>query len=117
MPKTPRKPVFPKITFPKIVFVNSEGGDWEGIYVDGKLLREDHSLAPDDVLSVLGIESPTDTQARRACAAVCERCRAFSPVRAAVDKNGNPYGPKVWHLEGDHLHRCKAEDIRKEFRR
>lgn len=45
-----------KIAFPKITFVNADTGDWEGIYVDGVLLREDHSLAPDDVLSVLGIE-------------------------------------------------------------
>ena len=43
----------------KIVFVNDNNGEWEGIYVGGKLLREDHSLDPDDVLSVLGIEYET----------------------------------------------------------
>lgn len=44
---------------PKIAFVNSNDGDWEGIYVDGVLKREGHSLSPDDVLSVLGIEYDT----------------------------------------------------------
>lgn len=46
----------PKKKEREIVFVHGDDGDWEGIYVDGKLLREDHSLEPDDVLSVLGID-------------------------------------------------------------
>jgi hypothetical protein len=49
----------PKKKEREIVFVHGDSGDWEGIYVDGKLLREDHSLDPDDVLSVLGIAYET----------------------------------------------------------
>jgi len=40
----------------EIVFVNDNSGDWMGLYVDGKLVSENHSLEPDDVLSLLGIE-------------------------------------------------------------
>jgi len=62
--------------------------------------------------------SMTDEAAavERACRAVCDMCREGKPLAAAKDKFHNPYGEKAWHLEGDHLHRCKAEDIRKEFR-
>ena len=40
---------------PKIDFVNSNDGDWCGLYVDGQLIAENHSLDPDDVLTHLGI--------------------------------------------------------------
>lgn len=43
----------------EIVFVHDNGGDWEGMYVDGVLVTENHSLDPDDVLSLLGIEYET----------------------------------------------------------
>lgn len=33
----------------KIVFVNSASGDWEGLYVDGKLIYEGHTI-PRDLL-------------------------------------------------------------------
>jgi hypothetical protein len=32
------------------------GDDWEGIYIDGKLVREGHSIDSDDVLEALGID-------------------------------------------------------------
>ena len=38
----------------KIVIVN--GDDWAGIYIDGKLQYEGHSISPNDILTVLGIE-------------------------------------------------------------
>lgn len=62
--------------------------------------------------------SMTDEAAavERACRAVCEMCREGKPLSAAKDKESNPYGGKTWHLFDDHLHRCKAEQIRKEFR-
>jgi len=33
-----------------------QADDWIGIYIDGKLKREDHSFDVDDVLSILGID-------------------------------------------------------------
>lgn len=36
-----------------IVFVRGE--DWTGLYVEGKLVRENHMLEPEDVLRDLGI--------------------------------------------------------------
>jgi hypothetical protein len=39
----------------KVVFVSSESGDWQGVYVDGVLKREDHVLCISDVLSILDI--------------------------------------------------------------
>lgn len=39
-----------------IVHVSDVGGEWEGIYVDGTLVDEGHSLDPRQVLEALGIE-------------------------------------------------------------
>lgn len=38
----------------EIVIVNHD--DWQGIYVDGKLLMQDHRLRLSDVLTALGIK-------------------------------------------------------------
>lgn len=38
----------------KVVFVS--GDDWEGLYIDGKLVLENHSLEPRQVLDKLGIK-------------------------------------------------------------
>lgn len=38
----------------KITFVYAD--DWMGLYIDGELVRENHSLEPDDVLLELGIK-------------------------------------------------------------
>lgn len=38
-----------------VFLVQSEEGDWQGLYVDGKLAIEDHSLAPRDVLDALSV--------------------------------------------------------------
>lgn len=36
-------------------FVNvSNGDDWEGIYLDGKLLAQGHSVSAEDILLALG---------------------------------------------------------------
>jgi hypothetical protein len=40
----------------KIVIVRGESGDWEGVYLDGQLAREDHSIEIDDLLKLLGIK-------------------------------------------------------------
>lgn len=32
------------------------GADWEGLYIDGKLKKQDHMLSADVVLDALGIE-------------------------------------------------------------
>lgn len=40
----------------KIVRVTAEGGDWEGLYVDGVLKAEEHSLTSWHVLEALGLE-------------------------------------------------------------
>jgi hypothetical protein len=40
----------------KIVFVSAPSGDWEGLYIDGKLNFENHSLRAVEVLDALGIE-------------------------------------------------------------
>lgn len=34
----------------------SNGDDWEGLYVNGKLVQQDHSLSARDVLSLIGID-------------------------------------------------------------
>jgi hypothetical protein len=38
-----------------IVIVHDNSGDWVGIYVDGKLVREGHSIQEEDVLDAIGI--------------------------------------------------------------
>lgn len=38
----------------KVVLV--EGDDWEGLYIDGKLKKEDHMLIAEAVLDTLGVE-------------------------------------------------------------
>lgn len=40
----------------KITFVGDPGGDWEGLYIDGKLVIENHSLQWWQVLYALKIE-------------------------------------------------------------
>jgi len=40
----------------KIVLVDCEGGDWEGLYIDGKLADEGHRLTVYGVLTALNIE-------------------------------------------------------------
>jgi len=53
----------------------------------------------------------------RACRSACDMCREGWPLTVAKDASHDPYGGKIWHLKGDgHLHRCKAEEIRKGFR-
>lgn len=44
------------MTTPKIDIVMSDDGDWEGMYVDGVLKCEDHSLDAQQVLYALGLE-------------------------------------------------------------
>lgn len=40
----------------RIVFVNDPaGGDWVGLYINGELALEGHSLFPKQVLNTLGI--------------------------------------------------------------
>jgi hypothetical protein len=41
---------------PKIVIANGDEGDWTGLYVDGVLKYEDHSLEASYVLKILGIK-------------------------------------------------------------
>lgn len=40
---------------PTITLVRDEGGDWIGLYIDGKLAMENHSLNENDMLRALGI--------------------------------------------------------------
>ena len=40
----------------KIDLVSDEQGDWIGIYVDGKLKSENHSLLPSDILEALNLK-------------------------------------------------------------
>ncbi len=40
----------------KITLIYDNSGDWVGIYVDGKLLAENHNYQEDDLLSHLEIE-------------------------------------------------------------
>ncbi len=43
---------------PKYVLVTNED-DWEGFYVDGRLVAENHRLDPYDIMRVMGIELET----------------------------------------------------------
>jgi hypothetical protein len=45
--------------FKNITFVHDNSGDWMGIYIDGVLVRENHSYDADDMLDVLEIEYNT----------------------------------------------------------
>lgn len=40
----------------KIVHISEECGDWEGIYVDGKLAAEGHSLDPQQTLDAVDLK-------------------------------------------------------------
>lgn len=40
----------------KVLFVSAESGDWEGMYVDGELKCEGHSLQCTEILKALGIK-------------------------------------------------------------
>jgi len=40
----------------EIVIVNGDEGDWTGLYVDGVLKYEDHSLEASYVLKILGVK-------------------------------------------------------------
>ena len=37
----------------KLLFVTGEEGDWEGLYLEGKLVKEGHELTKYDVLDAL----------------------------------------------------------------
>jgi hypothetical protein len=41
---------------PRVTLVSSENGDWEGIYVDGRLRHEEHLCSAACVLEALGIK-------------------------------------------------------------
>jgi len=41
----------------KFTLVSSDQGDWIGLYRDGVLLNEGHSLSPREVLDALGLEN------------------------------------------------------------
>lgn len=40
---------------PRIAFVDAD--DWQGIYINGKLVREGHQIRQDDLLDILGIKA------------------------------------------------------------
>jgi hypothetical protein len=40
----------------KLVFVHDNSGDWAGMYIDGKLVTEGHSLPYNEVLNFLDIK-------------------------------------------------------------
>ncbi len=42
----------------KITFV-SDDNDWEGLYINGKLVMENHRLDWDDILDAIGVEYET----------------------------------------------------------
>ena len=37
----------------KIRFLRSGAGDWVGLYIDGKLVREGHSISEEEIASLL----------------------------------------------------------------
>jgi len=40
----------------KITFVDDDCGDWEGLYIDGKLVMENHRLEIYDILDAIGVK-------------------------------------------------------------
>jgi hypothetical protein len=42
-----------------IHLVNSEAGDWQGLYINGKLWREGHSLSVRDIVEAIMTEGMT----------------------------------------------------------
>lgn len=53
MPKKTKKEAKPPAA-PRVVY--ADGDDWAGLYVNGELRAENHSLRVSDVLEALGIE-------------------------------------------------------------
>ncbi len=41
---------------PSTVTIVTNGNDWEGLYIDGELINENHSLRTVDILAALGID-------------------------------------------------------------
>lgn len=41
------------ITYKNITLVKSSDGDWEGLYLDNELYKENHSLRPEDVFEII----------------------------------------------------------------
>lgn len=44
---------------PRVQIVCSDEGDWEGLYIDGELKDQDHTLSVGDVLAALGVTYET----------------------------------------------------------
>jgi hypothetical protein len=42
----------------EVVFVSSPDGDWEGLYIDGKLVDQGHSLNPHSVAEKILLRIP-----------------------------------------------------------
>lgn len=40
----------------KVTFVDDNCGDWQGLYIDGKLVMENHQLGLYEVLDAIGIK-------------------------------------------------------------
>lgn len=55
MPKPTSKVKKAKSTTPSYVLV-SNGDDWEGFYIDGVCVRQNHSLSASEILEAMGIE-------------------------------------------------------------
>lgn len=41
---------------PSVKVVIADNDDWHGLYIDGKLVKQDHRIEPKDVLKALGVE-------------------------------------------------------------
>lgn len=39
----------------RIAIVDSDGGDWVGLYLNGTLAHEGHSIEPEELLNLLGV--------------------------------------------------------------
>ena len=40
----------------EVALVSNDEGDWMGVYIDGRLVYENHSIDEDHLLDLLGIE-------------------------------------------------------------
>lgn len=40
----------------KVKVVIADADDWKGLYINGKLIKQDHRIEPRDILTALGVE-------------------------------------------------------------
>jgi hypothetical protein len=86
---------------PVIRFVESKDGDWIGMYVDGKLKSQNHTLSAKDAVFALGYTYKTITLDELETIGECPTTYQEAIEIKKKRKNNNrseldPYGEEIW---------------------